>query len=144
MRVRLRYLIVCLPIDLFLWYPEGNEKALPEKFNHGTLEALLMRWLKRDRWKADISITSMLLLLVFMVWVPLSAAGVYEVTPGLATPTTGTVLATPTVDPTMTALQETQLKQQIIQLQLQNDRSINAWLWNSIATFGTVVAALLQ
>ena len=102
-----------------------------------------MHWLKRERWKTGISIAGMLLLLVFMVWVTLSAAGVYEVTPGLATPTTGTVLATPTVDPTMTALQEAQLKQQIIQLQLQNDRSINAWLWNSIATFGTVVAALL-
>jgi uncharacterized protein YjbI with pentapeptide repeats len=112
-------------------------------FNHGTLEALLMRWLKSDRWKAGIGIAGMLLLLVFMVWVPVSAAGAYEVTPGLATPTTGTVQATPKVDPTMIALQEAQLKQQIIQLQLQNDRSISAWIWSSIATLGTVVAALL-
>jgi uncharacterized protein YjbI with pentapeptide repeats len=102
-----------------------------------------MHWLKRERWYAVFGMAGMLLLLVFLVWVPVSAAGAYEVTPGLATPTTGTVQATLTVDPTMTALQEAQLKQQIIQLQLQNDRSINAWIWNSIATLGTVVAAFL-
>ena len=32
-----------------------------------------MRWIKRDRWKAGITITGMLLLLVLVVWVPVSA-----------------------------------------------------------------------
>lgn len=98
-----------------------------------------MCWLKRDRWKTGIALAGMLLL-ILMVWVPASAASAYEGTSGLATPEiTGIVQATPTVDPTMTALQREQLTQQINQLKLQNDRSIGAWLWNS----GTIVAALL-
>ena len=106
-----------------------------------TLEAQLMRWLKRERWKAGIGIAGMLLLLVFMVWIPVSAAGAYEVTPGLATPTTGTVQATPTVDVTVTALSKEQLTLQVKQLQNQNN-----WLSNNstalIAAFATVIVAV--
>src|SRR6266567_4458197 len=68
-----------------------------------------MRWLRRNVWKAGIAIVGMLLLLVFMVWVPVSAASLHEMRSGLVTPVTGTVQATPTMDPTMTALQKEQL-----------------------------------
>jgi hypothetical protein len=44
-------------------------------FGYCTVEALFMRWLKRDIWKAGITVAGMLLFLVLMVWVPVSAAG---------------------------------------------------------------------
>jgi len=112
-------------------------------FGHCSLEDLLMHWRKRDIWKAGIAIASMLLLLVLIVWVPVSAAGVHEVASGFAGPGTVTVQATPTVDLTVTALNKEQLAQQIKQLQLQNDRSIASWFWNSGGTLGTIVAGLL-
>jgi hypothetical protein len=61
-------------------------------FNHGTVEALPMHWRSKDIWKAGIALAGLLLLLlVLMVWVPISAAGAYEGASGLATPVTGTV-----------------------------------------------------
>ena len=105
-----------------------------------------MRWLKSDRWKASIAVAGMLLLLILVVWVPVSAAGAYEGLSGLATPGTGTVQATPTVDPTMAALQKEQLT-------LQNDKlkNDNAWAWLSpvstilgpLATIGTILVGIL-
>ena len=53
-------------------------------FNYYTVEALRMRWLKSDRWKAGIAMVGMLLLLVLLVWVPVSAAGVDEGASGLS------------------------------------------------------------
>ena len=100
-------------------------------------------WPKRDLWKAGIAIVGMLLLLVLMVWVPVSAVDAYEGASGLATPVTGTVQTTPTVDPTMTVLNKEKLEQEIDQLKNQNDRSIATWFWNVNATLGTIVAALL-
>ena len=102
-----------------------------------------MRWRKRDIWKAGITIAGMLLLLVLMIWVPVSVAGAYEGVSGLATPGTATVQATPTEDATVTALNKEKLAQEIQQLKNQNDRSIAAWFWNSGGLLGTVVAALL-
>ncbi len=105
-----------------------------------------MRWLRRNVWKAGIAIVGMLLLLVFMVWVPVSAASLHEMRSGLVTPVTGTVQATPTMDPTMTALQKEQLA-------LQNDKlkSDNSWAWLSpvsaifgpLATIGTILVGIL-
>lgn len=96
-------------------------------------------------WKAGIALAGMLLL-VLMVWVPVSAAGAYEGTSGLAMPVTETVQATPTVDPTMAALQKEQLT-------LQNDKlkNDNAWAWLSpvstilgpLATVGTILVGIL-
>src|SRR5437660_5370461 len=82
-----------LLIDALMWYPEGKERSLSVLFNQCTLEALRMRWLKREMWKAGIAIVGMLLLLVLMVWVPVSAAGAYEGASGITTPVT--VQATP-------------------------------------------------
>jgi hypothetical protein len=119
-------LLLCL-----IWYSEGNERFLSRMFNHCTVEALLMRWLKRDIWKASIAVAGVLLLLVLMVWVPMSSVGAYEGALGLATPTTGTVQVTPVANPTIAA--ET-AKEQLRKLQLDNERSLNAWFWNNAAS----------
>jgi len=78
-------------------------------------------------------LVGLLLLLVLMVWVPMSAAA-YEGTPG-------TIQATPTVDLTVTALAKEQLTLQVKQLQDQNN-----WLVNNstalIAAVATVIVAL--
>ncbi len=100
-----------------------------------------MRWLKRDRWKAGIALTGILLLLVLMVWVPVSAAGTYEEVSGLAATVTGTVQATPTEDATVTALDKEKLAQEIDQLKNQN-----YWAWTTIGPilvgFAGILAAL--
>src|SRR5207248_1749655 len=89
---------------------------------------LLMCWLKRDMWKAGIALAGMLLLLAFMVWVPVSAAGAYEGASRLATPGTATVQATPTQDATVTALNKEKLAQEVEQLKNQNAPDLFAWL----------------
>jgi Pentapeptide repeats (8 copies) len=86
-----------------------------------------MRWLKRDMWKAGIALTGLLIFLAFMVWIPMSARA-HEKTLGLSTPVTGTVQATPIANPTIAA--ET-ANEQLRKLQLDNERSLNAWLWNN-------------
>src|SRR2546421_7855854 len=99
-------------------------------FGHCSLEDLLMHWRKRDIWKAGIAVAGMLLLLVLIVWVPVSAAGAYEGASGLATPTTGTVQATPTEDATVTALNKEKLTQEVA----QQRHTLENWLWSSTAT----------
>ncbi|MDQ6661800.1 MAG: pentapeptide repeat-containing protein [Chloroflexota bacterium] len=87
-----------------------------------------MLWLKRDRWKAGIAVAGMLLLLVLMVWVPVSAVGTDEGALGLAMPVMGTVQATPTEDATITALNKAKLEQEVKQLQEQNEPDLFGWL----------------
>jgi uncharacterized protein YjbI with pentapeptide repeats len=104
-----------------------------------------MRWLTSERWKAGLALAGMLLLLILMVWVPVSVAGAQERASGLATPGTGTVQATPTVDPTMAALQKEQLAQQVDKL-----KQDNSWAWLSpvstilgpLATIGTILVGI--
>jgi hypothetical protein len=110
-------------------------------FNFCTVEALLMRWLKRDIWKAGITFAGMLLLLVLMVWVPVSAAGAYERASGLATPVTATMQTTPTEDATLTALSKEQLTLQVkpLQNQLQNQDN---WLEKNAAALIAAVASV--
>jgi Pentapeptide repeats (8 copies) len=99
-------------------------------FSHCTVEVVRMRWLKRYRWKAAIAIAGMLLLLVLMVWIPVSAAGAYERASGLATPVMGTVQVTPTEDATVTALNKEKLAQEVAQQQ----HTWENWLWSNAAT----------
>src|SRR2546425_1174832 len=107
------------------------------------MEALRMRWLKRYIWKTGIALAGMLLLLILMVWVPVSAAGAYEGALGLATPViTATVQATPTVDPTMAALQKEQLTLQVKQLQNQL-QSQNSWLVNNSTALIAAITAIV-
>lgn len=94
-----------------------------------------MRWLKRERRKASIALAGMLLLLVLMVWVPVSAAGAYEGTSGLATPVTGTVQAMPTEDATVTALNKEKLAQEVQQLKNQNEPDPFGWLRTNVSIF---------
>ena len=63
-----------------------------------------MRWLKRDMWKTGLAVAGVLLLLVLMVWGPVSTADAGERASGPATTETVTVQATPTVDATVTVL----------------------------------------
>jgi Pentapeptide repeats (8 copies) len=102
-----------------------------------------MDWLKRDIWKAGFAIAGMVLLLVLMVWVPVSARA-DERASGLATPVTGTVQATSTEDATVTALNKEKLAQEVQQLQKQNNLWQN-WLFNGstafIAAFATLAVA---
>jgi hypothetical protein len=99
-------------------------------FDYYTVETLPMRWLKRDLWRANIAIAGVLLLLVLMVWVPVSAAGAYEIASGLTGPGTVTAQATPTEDATVTALKKEQLTQEVTQQQ----HTLGNWLWSNAAT----------
>jgi hypothetical protein len=98
-----------------------------------------MRWLKRNSWKAYIAFAGLLLLLVFMVWIPVSAAGAYGGTSESAPAVTASVQATPTEDATMTALNKEQLTQQVNQLD-------NWWLYllyNGTPAFIAALAAIV-
>jgi hypothetical protein len=129
--------------DRFLWYPEGKERSVSGMVDHCTLEALRMRWLKREMWKASVAIIGMFLLLVLMVWVPGSAAGADERVSGLATPATGTVQATPTEDATVTALNKEKLAQEIQQLKNQNAPDLFGWLrTNAAVLLSTLVVVI--
>ncbi len=44
--------------------------ALFGMFDHCNVEAMAMRWLKRNLWKIGIALAGMLLLVVLMAWVP--------------------------------------------------------------------------
>jgi hypothetical protein len=103
-----------------------------------------MRWLKRDMWKAGIALAGMLLLLVLMVWVPVSGADAYEGVSGLATPVTGTVQATPTVDATVAALNKVKLAQEVQQLKNQNAPDLFGWLRaNAAILLSTLVVVIV-
>jgi hypothetical protein len=84
-----------------------------------------MFWSKRDVWKLIVSITGLLLLLIFMIWHPATLVGAHGKTSGLAP--TAMVQASPTVDvtATMNALQDDKLRQEIQQLQYQNEQLKN-------------------
>ena len=126
-----------------MWYPEGHKRSLSMLFNQCTVEALRMRWPKSDRWKAGIAIAGMLLLLVLMVWVPVSKAGADEGVSGLAIPETGTVQATPTEDATVTTLNKEKLAQEVQQLKNQNAPDLFDWLrTNAAVLLSTLVVVI--
>jgi hypothetical protein len=104
------------------------------------MEVMHMQWLKRDLWKTGIYITGALLLLVVMVWIPVSAVDTHRMTSELATPGTVTMQTAPVVDPTVAAQTA---QEQLTKLRRENDRSVQAWLWNSVAALGTIGAALI-
>ncbi|HLZ60228.1 MAG TPA: pentapeptide repeat-containing protein [Ktedonosporobacter sp.] len=91
-----------------------------------------MCWLKRNLWKTGIALAGMLLLLVLMVWIPVTPVGAYEGVSGLAGPVTATVQATPTEDATVTALNKEKLQHE------------NDWLWSYGATIlSSFISALV-
>lgn len=90
-----------------------------------------------------IASVSILFLLTGLALVPLSAANAHEGTWGMATLTTVTAQATPTVDATVTALNKEQLAQQVAGQQHTWDN----WVWNNAATilssfFSTLVVVI--
>ncbi len=126
-----------------MWYHEGHERSIPGMFNHCTVEVLRMRWFKRDMWKAGIALTGILILLILMAWVPVSAAGSHERASGLATPVTGTVQATPTVDATVSALNKEKLAQEVQQIKNQNAPDLFGWLrTNAAILLSTLVVVI--
>jgi uncharacterized protein YjbI with pentapeptide repeats len=90
-----------------------------------------MRRLKRDLWKAGITIAGMLLFLVLMAWIPVSAAGAEVRASGLAAMVT--VQATPTEDATVTALNKEKLAQEVQQLKNQNEPTFFDWLRGNVS-----------
>src|SRR6266699_1961478 len=115
-------------------------------FNRRVVAALLMHGLKREMWKAGIAVAGILLLLLLMVWVPVSKAGAYEKAFGFARPGTGTVQATPTEDTTVTALNKEKLAQEVQQLKNQNEPDSLGWLRSNasilLSTLIVVIGAL--
>src|SRR6266699_4676775 len=115
-------------------------------FNRRVVEALLMHGLKREVWKAGIAVAGILLLLLLMVWVPVSEAGAYEKAFGFARLGTGTVQATPTEDTTVTALNKEKLAQEVQQLKNQNEPDSLGWLRSNasilLSTLIVVIGAL--
>lgn len=102
-----------------------------------------MRWLKRDLVKNGITIAVMLPLLVLTAWLPVSATDVHEMTSGLASPVTGIVQATPTVDMTVTALNKEKLAQEVQQLKNQNEPDPLGWLrTNASILLSTLVVVI--
>src|SRR5690349_6304286 len=94
---------------------------------------LLMRWLKKEMWKAGIALAGLLLLLVLMMWIPVSAADAHEEAWGLAVPGTLTAQATPTEDATVTALNKVKLEQEVQQLKNQHKLDLLGWLQTNAA-----------
>jgi uncharacterized protein YjbI with pentapeptide repeats len=117
--------------------------VLFEVFNYYTVEGLLMRWLKKDLWKAGIAIVGMLLFLLLTVGVPVSAAGADEGASGLATPVTETVQATPTEDATVTALNKEKLAQEVQQLKNQNTPDPFGWLRTNASIFLSTLVVVI-
>src|SRR6266567_3058359 len=112
-------------------------------FNRRVVEALLMHGLKREVWKAGIAVAGILLLLLLMVWVPVSEAGAYEKAFGFARPGTGTVQATPTEDGTVTALNKEKLAQEVQQLKNQNEPDLLGWLRTNATVLVVVIGGLI-
>src|SRR5712692_8097919 len=105
------------------------------------LEALPMRWLKRNPWKTGIALAGLLLLLIFMVWIPVSAAGVYERASGFAGSVT--VQATPTEDATVAALNKEKLVQEVQQLKEQNEPDPLGWLRTNLSVFLSTLVVVI-
>jgi hypothetical protein len=122
-----------------------NVNALFGIADHCHVEVMTMRWLKRNLWKISIIIADILILLVLMVWVLLPTAGAHEVAPpGHASAIQmGMVQATPTEDATVTALNEEKLKQEVKQLQEQNEPDLFGWLrTNAAILLSTLVVVI--
>jgi uncharacterized protein YjbI with pentapeptide repeats len=116
-------------------------RSLPGVFDSSNMEAMLMHWFKRDMSKAAFAIAGILLLLMLMVWVPVSGVDAYEGTSGLAAPITA--LATPTEDATVTELNKEKLAQEVQQLKNQNDPDPFGWLQTNASIFLSTLVVVI-
>lgn len=111
-------------------------------FRPCNVEAMLMRWFKKDLWKAAIAIAGIPLLLVLTMWIPLSA-GAREGASGLTAPVTIPLQATPTEDATVTALNKEKLVQEVQQLKNLNEPDSLDWLrTNAAILLSTLVVVI--
>ncbi len=102
-----------------------------------------MRRLKRNRQKVGLALAGMPLLLVLVVWLPVSAADAYEEALGSATPGAIVVQATPTEDATVTILNKEKLEQQVQQLKEQNEPDLFEWFrTNGAILLSTLVVVI--
>ena len=85
-------------------------------------------------------IVSLALLLSAIVWLSLVSLSLTDtISPPVHAAEVINVQGTPTADPTMTELQKNQLRQQINQLELQNERSPSEWIWNNASALLSVI-----
>jgi hypothetical protein len=98
-------------------------------FDHCNMEAMSMRWLKRDWRKIGIALVGTLLLLALVAWLPVSAVGAHKGASGFVGPVAVMVQATPTQDATVTALNKEKLNQDVSQQQ----HTWGNWLWSNAA-----------
>jgi uncharacterized protein YjbI with pentapeptide repeats len=109
------------------------------------VEVLPMSWRKQDLWIAGTVLVGMLLLLVLMVWLPISSVAAQQ-QGASATPVTGvtiTVQATPSEDATVTALNKEKLAQEVQQLKEQNAPDFFGWLrTNAAILLSTLVVVI--
>jgi hypothetical protein len=111
--------------------------------DHHNAEALSMRGLRRDLWKAGIAIASMLLLLLLTAWTQVSAAGTEVRAHGNGSPAMVTVQATPTEDATVTALNKEKLVQEVQQLKNQNEPDPFGWLRTNASIFLSTLVVVI-
>ncbi len=104
---------------------------------------MLMHWLKRDLWRTGIFAVGMLPLLILLVWISVVAARAHEGVPVSTELVTATVLATPTEDATVTALNKEKLAQEVKQLKEQNEPDLLVWLrMNASVLLSTLVVVI--
>lgn len=105
---------------------------------------------KIKRYKIAILLISCILPLVLMAWLPLIAYGRTSSDilnkPALSAP--GTIapkltITAVTPDPTMTTLEKRQLTLQVEQLNLEDERSLGAWIWNNAPVFAVLITILV-
>jgi uncharacterized protein YjbI with pentapeptide repeats len=102
-----------------------------------------MRRIKKDIWKAGTAIAGILPLLVFMVWLPVSAVDAYERVSGLAGQGMVTLQAAPTEDATVATLTKEKLVQEVQQLKNQNEPDPLGWLRTNASIFLSTLVVVI-
>lgn len=90
-----------------------------------------MSWLRKHRWRSRIIVIGVSFLSALLALFFVQTVGAQEGTSDLSVPGTITMQATPTANPTISA--ET-AQQELIQLQRENDRSLQAWIWSNVSS----------
>jgi len=103
-----------------------------------------MKWHKAA-WRASCCIISVILLFLLTLWISaISSAAASQAPQGDASPSLmARAQGTPTVDPTMAALQKEQLTLQVDQLKKQNDAAWTNYLTPFSAPFSVLVALVV-
>lgn len=100
---------------------------------------------RRVLWrKGNIILVGGVLIFLLMTQVPSVIAAIQpQAASSIQATSTAIILAAPTIDPTITALNKEQLTLQVKQLQQTDDHSFSAWLWMYAATIFSAVFSTL-